>query len=71
MSQFVLITYDSFPFFMKFITSVKIAPMKTVTTVIKKNVIIYNFHKHAYSIIIKEITSYNQVTVTTVSVLIV
>lgn len=55
---------------MEFNTSVKIAPMKTVTTVIKQT-LLYNFYKHAYSVIIKEITSYNQVTVTTVSVLIV
>lgn len=55
---------------MEFNISVKIAPMKTVTTVIKQT-LLYNFHKHAYSVIIKEFTSYNQVTVTTVSVLIV
>lgn len=40
--------------------------VNTVTTVIKRNVIVDNFHEH----IIKDITSYNQVTVTTVSVLI-
>lgn len=47
--------------------------MKTVTTVIKQTWLytLYNFHKHAYSVIIKEITSYNQVAVATVSVLIV
>lgn len=56
---------------MKFITSVKIATVNTVTTEIKKDFIIDNFHKHAYSVIVKEITSYNQVTVTTVSILIV